>query len=187
MNRFKKSVQEILLGFLIGILLSLLIGIRAFAAVNSPADVQRNEAERYLQSEGIEIPEEIEFWAEYYGDKYGICPEVIEAVCWVESNCKPTAQSQDKECKGLMQIKPACHRDRMDRLNARNVFAVSDNIKIGTDYLAELGGSEEIAVALTIYNGQSEAKIESARRGQLSEYVKKILKISAALERINGK
>lgn len=187
MNKFKKSVEEILLGFLIGILLSLLVGIRAFAAVNSPTDAKIAEAEQYLTEEGVYIPEEVEFWAEYYGDRYEICPEIIEAVCWVESRCTPTAQSQDKECKGLMQIKPSCHRDRMNRLNARNVFAVSDNIKIGADYLSELGGSEEIAVALTIYNGQSEAKIESAKKGDLSGYVKKILKISAALERTHGK
>ena len=86
-----------------------------------------------------------------------------------------------------MQIKPTCHKDRMIRLNARNVFDPANNVKIGTDYIAELMQDEDIATALTIYNGQSESRIEAARRGEYSSYVKQILKISEALERVHNK
>ena len=69
----------------------------------------------------------------------------------------------------------------------RNIFDIAGNIKVGTDYLAELGGSEEIAVALAIYNGQSEDAIERTRQGEYKGYVKQVLTISQALERVHGK
>lgn len=173
-------MKEFGTGILIGIIGILLFTVTAFA---DPVD-----AEAYLQEEGVEIPEEIEFWSEYYGEKYGICPEVIEAMIWTESRCIPSAQSADKSCKGLMQVKPSCHQERMQRLNARNVFGITENIRIGTDYLAELAEDEEdIAVALAKYNGQSGEKIKKARNGQYSGYVKQILKIAGALEEVHGK
>lgn len=171
--------------WLTGIALGLIIGILFFAKLAFGAPLE--DPEDYLEENSIEITEEVEFWAEYYGKKYGVCPETIEAVCWVESRCIPSVQSPDKECKGLMQIKPSCHTDRMIRLNARNVFDPANNIKIGTDYLAELMQDEDIATALTIYNGQSESRIEAARHGEYSSYVKQILKISEALERAHNK
>lgn len=180
------KAKEYLLGVLLGLMFSLLFFHKL--AFGAPVDdSEKARAEQYLDDEGVEIPEEVEFWAEYYGDRYDICPETIEAVCWVESRCIPTAQDPTKSCKGLMQVKPSCHKDRMARLNALNVFGIPDNIKIGTDYLAELGGSNEIAVALTLYNGQSDARVEAARKGELSGYVKKVLAISEALERVHGK
>ena len=156
-------------------------------AANSPADVEREKAKAYLEENQVEIPEEVEYWCEYYGEQYDICPETIEAICWVESRCTPTAQDASKACKGLMQIKPTCHRDRMARLNVQNIFSIQGNIKTGTDYLAELGGTEDIAVSLAIYNGQSEQAIERTRQGEYTGYVKKVLTLSAALERDHGK
>lgn len=162
--------------YLTGALLGLILGALFFAKLVFAAP-----------QEEVVIPDDVRFWCEKYGEEYGISPEILEAVCWVESRCTPDAQSSDKSCKGLMQIKPSCHRDRMDRLGIRNIFGIWENIKVGADYLAELSQSEDIAVALTIYNGQSEARIEAARKGQYSEYVKRILEISEMLERSHEK
>lgn len=141
-----------------------------------------------VHAEEVTITDEVKFWTEKYGSEYNIAPEVLQAMCWVESKCDPIAQSPDKSCKGLMQIKPSCHRNRMDRLGVRNVFGTWENIKIGTDYLAELAAEEEdIAVALARYNGQSAEKIEKTRQGQYSGYTKEILEIAQELERRNGK
>lgn len=167
--------------------LTVSMSVPCFGAVNNPDDAEREKARIYLSEANVEIPEDVEFWCRYYGRRYGICPEILEAVCWVESRCIPSAQSDDKKCKGLMQIRPSCHQERMSKLNALNVFGVADNIKIGADYLAELGEKEDIAVVLTIYNGQSKAKIEKARNGEYSKYVKDILSISEALERMDNK
>lgn len=137
-----------------------------------------------VHAEEVIITDEVKFWTEKYGSEYNIAPEVLQAIVWTESRCDPTAQSPDKSCKGLMQIKPSCHRERMDRLGARNVFGVWENLKTGTDYLAELAEEEEdIAVALARYNGQSPEKIEKTRQGEYSGYVKKVLEIAEELER----
>lgn len=112
--------------YLTGLTIGLIIGILFFCKIAFAAE------------EEVVIPEEIEFWCEKYGEEYNICPETLEAMCWVESRCTPSAQSDDKKCKGLMQINPYCHRERMDRLGARNVYGIWENIKTGTDYLAEL-------------------------------------------------
>lgn len=181
------KIKEWLTGIMIGLILTLLMTIKAFAAVNGPEDAERAAAELYLEENAVEIPEDVTFWAEYYGERYDICPETIEAVCWVESRCQQTAQDPSKACKGLMQIKPACHSDRMARLGVQNIFDIAGNIEVGTDYLAELGGSEEIAVALAIYNGQSGQAVERTRQGEYQGYVKKVLTISQALERAHGK
>ena len=142
-------------------------------------------ASKVHAEEVVEIPEEIQFWCEKYGKEYDICPEVIEAMCWVESRCQTTAQSPDKSCKGLLQVKPGCHQARMERLGVRNIFGTWENLKVGTDYLAELAEDEpDIGIALMKYNGSSQEKIEKARNGgKLSSYATNILNIAAELER----
>ena len=141
-------------------------------------------ASKVHAEEVVEIPEEIQFWCKYYGEQYGICPEVLEAMAWTESRCITSAQSPDKACKGLLQIKPACHQARMEWLGVRNIFGTWENLKVGADYLAELAaGEEDIAVALARYNGQSAEKIEKTRQGEYSGYVKKVLDIASDLER----
>lgn len=162
-------MKEFATGMLIGIICLILFGaVTVFGATAEP----------------VIISDEVEFWSMKYGAEYGIQPELIQAIVWTESRCDPTAQSPDKSCKGLMQIKPACHRDRMDRLGARNVFGVWENMKTGTDYLAELRDEEgDIAAALARYNGQSDAKVEKAKRGEYSGYVADILNIAQELER----
>ena len=165
----------------------MLIPTKAMAAVNGPDDAEREKALSYLSENAVEIPEDVEYWAEYYGEQYDICPEVLEAVCWVESRCTQDAQSPDKSCKGLMQIHVNSHRARMEKCNVQNVFGVRENIKLGADYLAELQDTEDIAVSLAKYNGQSEAAIDETRKGKYTGYVKKVLTISEALERAHNK
>ena len=135
----------------------------------------------------MEIPEDVEYWAEYYGEQYDICPEVLEAVCWVESRCTQDAQSPDKSCKGLMQIHVNSHRARMEKCDVQNIFGIRENIKLGADYLAELQDTEDIAVSLAKYNGQSAEAINEARKGKYTGYVKKVLPLSDALERAHNK
>lgn len=167
--------------------LIMLIPTKAMAAVNGHEDAEREKALSYLSENAVEIPEDVEYWAEYYGEQYGICPEVLEAVCWVESRCTQDAQSPDKSCKGLMQIHVNSHRARMEKCNVQNVFGVRENIKLGADYLAELQDTEDIAVSLAKYNGQSAASINETRKGKYTGYVKKVLTISEALERAHNK
>lgn len=163
--------------YLLGITIGLIMGILFFSKIIFAAPVEE-----------VEIPEEIEFWCEYYGKQYDICPETLEAMCWVESRCTPSAQSADKSCKGLMQVKPSCHKKRMDRLGVRNIFGVWENIKTGTDYLAELrGDAPDIAEALYLYNGNATGAERYKKTKEVTGYAKKVLDISEELEEKHGK
>lgn len=145
-------------------------------------------ASKVHAEEVVEIPEEIQFWCEYYGEQYGICPEVLEAMAWTESRCIPSAQSPDHKYKGLMQINVPSHIDRMERLGVKNIFGVLENLKVGTDFLSELLEEEhDIAPALARFNGQSASNVEKARNGEYEGYVKEVLEIAEELERRKGK
>ena len=134
--------------------------------------------------EPVVITEEVDFWADYYGGRYDIDPAVIKAMAWHESRCIPSAQSEDKKCKGILQINPNCHQERMERLKAKNVFDIGQNIHIGTDYLAELLNEEcgNFPAALARYNGQSADKVEKARNGEYGGYITVILKTEQELK-----
>ena len=49
------------------------------------------------------------------GEKYGICPELIQAIVEKESNYNENAVSSHGAI-GLMQVIPRWNQDRMDRL-----------------------------------------------------------------------
>ena len=61
------------------------------------------------------------------------------------------------------------------------------NVKVGTDYLAELFEEyEDTCLVLDIYNGNSKA-FEYYEAGIISEYADKVISLSEELERENGK
>lgn len=120
-----------------------------------------------------------------YGEQYGICPELLMAMIEKESSGQANAESGG--CKGLMQVNPAFHKDRMERLGVTDIFDESGNILVATDYLAKLF-SENVdpALALDKYNGNGKAQ-ENYENGIISNYARRILERSAELERIHGK
>lgn len=145
-------------------------------------------ASRVDAAEPVVITEEVEQYSIKYGTQYGISPEIIQAMCWTESRCNPTAQSPNKACKGVAQIHVASHQERMSRLNVRNIFDVAGNIHVACDYLAEISETEpDIGCALMIYNGSSPERVSEGRNGRLSGYAKQVLEIAAELEERNGK
>lgn len=175
-----KEAKEWVTGIVIGLILMLLLSVKVLAATPE-------EAERYLSENAVEIPEEVEFWANHYGAMYGVKPEIIEAVCWVESRCTQDAQNADKSCKGLMQIKVSSHRARMQKCNVQNIFGIRENIKVGADYLAELDGERDISEALMAYNGDTNGVTRYRETGKVSKYAREVLEVSAALERLHNK
>ena len=122
---------------------------------------------------------------EDFGLAYGIQPELIEAVVLVESGGDKYATN--KSCKGLMQISERWHQDRMKKLGVTDIYDERDNIKVGTDYLAELFVEyEDPCLVLDLYNGNAKA-FEYYEAGVVSEYANKVLTLSAELEREHGK
>ena len=113
------------------------------------------DARTYIDTE---TPIEIQIAANKYGAEYGICPELIESICYQESRFDPQALDGSKSCYGLMQIQKISHRERMKRLGVTNLYDIDSNIHVATDYLAELFSQyEDVATVLMVYHGERNA------------------------------
>lgn len=137
------------------------------------------------KEEEIEVPQEVIEISEELGMQYGICPELIQAICWKESRFQADAESDG--CIGIMQVSERWHGDRMERLGVADLTDMRGNMLVAVDYLAELtDGGEDIAKVLMQYHGELDVE-ESLSRGEVSRYASNILEISAELERKHGK
>jgi soluble lytic murein transglycosylase-like protein len=101
------------------------------------------------------------------GSQSGIDPLLIVAVIAVESRFNPIAQS-DGGAKGLMQIIPHYHADKLD--DTGSVFDPETNIDVGArvlkDYIRR-GGTE--VAGLQLYNGSSDDTSNSYANRVLNE------------------
>lgn len=142
------------------------------------------DARTYVDTE---TPIEIQIAANKYGAEYGICPELIESICYQESRFDPQALDGSQTCYGLMQVQKICHRERMNELGVSDLYDVDSNIHVATDYLAELFEQyEDVATVLMVYHGERNA-VKNAEGGRVSEYAREILERSYALETAHGK
>lgn len=120
-----------------------------------------------------------------YGKEYGICPELIMSIIETESHGDPKAVNGS--CKGLMQVSQRWHKDRMKKLGVKSLYDERGNIRVGTDYLAELKEKHgDVATALMVYHGEKDA-VKKSKSGKISYYAKTILKRSAELEKLHKK
>lgn len=136
-------------------------------------------------AEAVEVPSEVEEISAELGAAYGICPETIQAICWVESRFQADAVNDD--CMGIMQVSEKWHKDRMERLGVTDLKDVRGNMTVGVDFLAELvEEGEDMEKALMRYHGESRIG-QRLEAGEMSDYVDKVLSVSEMLERRNGK
>lgn len=139
----------------------------------------------YITIEQTEDEDVIRF-TEEIGNRYGICPELLQAIVFYESSNNPMVKSAGGDT-GYMQVNKKWHKDRMDRLGVTDLTDGYGNILVGTDYLAELAGKyEDISLVLMKYNGDSKAE-KLYEQGKMSEYAEKILSLAGELERLHGK
>lgn len=136
-------------------------------------------------AEAVEVPPEVESVSEELGSTYGICPETIQAIGWVESRFRADAVNDD--CVGIMQVSEKWHKDRMDRLGVTDLKDARGNMTVAVDFLSELlEDGEDMEKALMRYHGESNIG-QRLEAGEMSEYVEKVLSVSEMLERRNGK
>ena len=140
-----------------------------------------------VETEKITVPQKVQDACEKYGEQYGICPELLEAICWKESRFDNKAVDSTLKCIGLMQVNAPTHRKRMQRLGIYDLFDVDNNVHVGADILSELFEyNEDVGLVLMLYHGERNAYYK-AKRGKISKYAKEILEISEELERTHGK
>ena len=120
--------------------------------------------EKQLPSEVYDIPEDIVDICVDVANLYDMNCELLMAVCWVESRCNPTAQS-NAGARGIMQVIPKWHKDRMSRLGVTDLFDARQCILVGADYLNDLMQYYSVGEALTVYNtGRCDGEINSYAR-----------------------
>lgn len=85
--------------------------------------------------------------------QYGLNPDIIKALIEEESGWLASAEGDDGNSIGLMQIRERWHKDRMKRLGVTNLYSPEENITVGCDILSELlkkyGNYKD---ALSVYN-----------------------------------
>ena len=123
---------------------------------------------------------------EKVGSQYCICPELLEAMCQVESNNNPNAVGKDGDT-GLMQIIPRCHTAEMEQLGVTNLKDPEQNIEVGALYLQELFEKYgDLPLVLMKYNGVRNAE-QLNSSNNFTDYANKIMELSQQLEREHGK
>lgn len=85
--------------------------------------------------------------------RYGLNPDIIKALIEEESGWLSSAEGDDGESIGLMQIQERWHKKRMKRLGVTSLYDPEQNITVGCDILSELlnkyGNYKD---ALSVYN-----------------------------------
>lgn len=161
--------------------------LKEIVAISAGIVITLGCAKTTVRAEEIVVPAEIVQISEELGQKYNICPELIQAICFKESSFRPDAVNGN--CIGVMQVSIRWHEDRMNRLGVSDLTSVKGNMEVGVDYLYELlkQYEDDAAAALMKYNGDS--RLEKMINGteDLSEYADEVLTLSAELERRNGK
>ena len=131
---------------------------------------------------------DLEEWRDYIeivAADYNICPELVEAVIERESSWRPDAVNGP--CIGLMQINPAHHAERMERLGVEDLLDPYDNILAGTDFLAELFQKFEDTYGVLMFYNAGYAGLREWIAGKYSDYAVEVAARSAELEREHGK
>ena len=85
--------------------------------------------------------------------RYGLNPDIVKALIEEESGWVASAEVDNGNSIGLMQIQERWHKERLTRLGITNLYDPEQNVTVGCDILSELlnkyGNYED---ALSVYN-----------------------------------
>ena len=85
--------------------------------------------------------------------RYGLNPDIVKALIEEESGWVASAEGDNGNSIGLMQIQERWHKERLTRLGITNLYDPGQNVTVGCDILSELlnkyGNYED---ALSVYN-----------------------------------
>lgn len=141
-----------------------------------------------LTTHAEEVPADVRAAAEEIGGEYGICPELLEAICYQESRFQPGVIGAGGLYIGIMQVNHEIHAARMKKLGVTDLTDMRSGMLVGADYLAELFELyEDPAVALMAYGGWGRKIGYHEQTGDMPGYVKSVLERSARYERDHQK
>lgn len=176
----KKRLKEIMLSPTGMIMLSMLVRLIILLCIAFETHAGGPGYQYIEQTENQDVIDLTEEMAKIYP----ICPELLQAIVFYESCNKMDARNGS--CVGYMQVSTRWCADRADKLGV-SLHDGYGNILTGTDLLMELIAEHgDVSTALMVYHGESDA-LEKAERGEMSSYARRILELSALLERHHGK
>lgn len=111
-------------------------------------------------------------------DNYNIDPALVVAMIFKESSFRPSVVGDGGKSHGLMQIQPRYNQDRMARLECPDLLDPYQNVTVGIDILSEkFEYGKPLEWVLMSYNGGNAYANRKWKNGEISDYVKKVLKI----------
>lgn len=136
--------------------------------------------------EEIKIPQEVRESCEKWGEEYGICPELLEAMCWHETRCRSNLENGG--CYGMTQINPKYHKETMDLLGVTDLTDYDQNIHVCAYTIAEYSKEEnDLYCVLMMWNCGYNRGRNLFYKDVFTNYAKEVSQESYELERLHGK
>ena len=127
----------------------IVLGLNAIATAIDNPEVYEKPLPDPVPVAQLEINSHVEKTAK----RYGLDSKIIKALIEEESGWLASAEGDNGQSVGLMQIQEHWHKERMKRLGVTNLYDPEQNIIVGCDILSELlnkyGNYED---ALSVYN-----------------------------------
>jgi soluble lytic murein transglycosylase-like protein len=143
------------------------------------------EANRASFAHVMDIRKAIRPWDEIikrYSQEFGVDPELVRAVLFVESSGKPNIVSR-KGARGLMQLT----RATADYMNVKNVFDPEENIKAGVKYIAWLIKKYDETNALLAYNAGISRLEQNKIPSETRKFIARVLSTKTLLKENKNK
>lgn len=120
-------------------------------------------------------------WIVNYSYGEGIDPFLIFAMAERESNFKPDCVGDKGASIGLMQVQPKWNRERMEKLEVKDLKDPKDCVRVAIDILLEYAGrNSDLFYVLMAYNG-GESYAKKYYETSPSDYAKEITERAAIL------
>lgn len=133
------------------------------------------------QTERLAIPIEVQESCEHWGTEYEICPELLEAMCWHETRCKPNLENEG--CIGITQINPKYHKASMDLLGIEDLYDYDQNIHLCAYTMRQYADEQEdVYYALMCWNSGSTKGKRLFEEGKFTSYAIEVTQESQELE-----
>lgn len=131
--------------------------------------------------EEVIIPIEIQESCEKWGKEYEICPELLEAICWQETRCRPELDNEN--CYGITQINPKYFKKIMDSLGVDDLYDYDQNIHVCAYTIRQYADEEEdLYCVLMMWNSGSSRGKTLFEQGKYTSYAKEVTETAHELE-----
>ena len=112
----------------------IVLGLNAVATAIDNPEVYEKPLPDPVPVAQLEINSHVEKTAK----RYGLDSKIIKALIEEESGWLASAEGDNGQSVGLMQIQEHWHKERMKRLGVTNLYDPEQNITVGCDILSEL-------------------------------------------------